>query len=140
MIVVGQPISYRHWPGTIGGNCNGQWGGGVCGSWGKGSHLGSRGARPTRRGKRLAVGFRQWRRDIARWPKTQETDLPHLRETFMHKVSAIVHCMAVIQYNHNRNCVLLYSLFQENKSFGTDCHLHSSSDVWEVVSSTGTNG
>jgi hypothetical protein len=33
--------------------------------------------------------------------------LPHLRETFMHRVSAIVHCIAVIQYNHNRNRVLL---------------------------------
>jgi hypothetical protein len=102
----------------------------VCGSWGKGSHLGSRGARPARKRKRLAVGFRQWRRrDIARWPKT-------LQEMFMHRVSAIVHCIAVIQYNHNRNCVSLYYLFQENKSFGTNWHLHSSSDVQEVVSST----
>jgi hypothetical protein len=48
----------------------------------------------------------------------------------------IVHCTIVIQYNHNRNHVSLYYLFQENKSFGTSCHLHSSSDVWEVVSST----
>ncbi len=29
-----------------------------------------------------------------------------------------------------------YYLFQENKSFGTEHHLHSSSDVREVVSST----
>ncbi len=109
----------------------------MCGSWGKGSHLGSRGARPARRGKRLAVGFRQWRRrDVARWPKTQETGSPHLQETFMHRVSAIVHCTAVIQYNHNRNRVTLFDLFQENKSFGTEYHLHSSSDVREVVSST----
>ncbi len=109
----------------------------MCGSWGKGSHLGSRGAQPARRGKRLAVGSGQWRRrDIARWPKEQETGSPHLQETSMHRVSAIVHCIAVIQYNHNRNRVLLYYLFQENKSFGTDYHLHSSSDVPEVVSST----
>ncbi len=109
----------------------------MCGSWGKGSHHGSRGAQPARRGKRVAVGFRQWRRrDIARWPKTQETGLPHLQETFLHRVGAIVHCIAVIQYNHNRNRVSLYYLFQKNKSFGTDCHLHSSSDVREVVSST----
>ncbi len=39
-------------------------------------------------------------------------------------------------YDHNRNCVSLYYLFQENKSFGTEHHLHSSSDVREVVSST----
>jgi hypothetical protein len=109
----------------------------VCGSWEKGSHLASRGARPGRRGKRLGVGFRQWRRrDIARWPKTQEMGLPHLQKMFMHRVSAIVHCIAVSQYNHNRSRVSLYYLFQENKSFGTDHHLHSSSDVREVVSST----
>jgi hypothetical protein len=108
------------------------------GSWGKGSHIGSRGTRPARRGKRLAVGFRQRRRgDIARWPRTRETSSPHFQETVMHRVSAIVHCTAVIQYNHNRNRVSLYYLFQENKSFGTGCHLHSSSDVQEVVSSTG---
>jgi hypothetical protein len=47
-----------------------------------------------------------------------------------------VHCTAVIQYNHDRNRVSLYYLFQENKSFGTYYHLHSSSDVREVVSST----
>jgi hypothetical protein len=54
----------------------------------------------------------------------------------MKRVSAFVHCAAVIQYNHNRNRVSLYYLFQENKSFGTYYHLHSSSDVQEVVSST----
>ncbi len=43
---------------------------------------------------------------------------------------------AVIQYNHDRNRVSLYYLFQENKSFGTYYHLHSSSDVREVVSRT----
>ncbi len=110
--------------------------GGVCGSWEKGSHLGSQGARPARRGKRRAVGFRQWRRiDAARWPKTQETGSPHLQETFMHRASVIVHCVAVVHYNHNRNRVLLYYLFQENKSFGTGHHLHSFSDLREVVSS-----
>ncbi len=51
--------------------CNGRLGGGMCGSWGKGSHLGSWGARPARRGKRRAAGLRQWRRiDVAGWPKT----------------------------------------------------------------------
>jgi hypothetical protein len=39
--------------------------------------------------------------------------LPQLQETFMHRVSAIVHCTAVIQYNHNRNRIPLYYLFQE---------------------------
>ncbi len=93
-----------------------------------------------RRGKRLAVGARQRRRrDIATWPLMQETVSPQLQETFMHRVSAIVHSTALIQYNHNRNRVSLYYLFQENKSFGTHYHLHSSSDVREVVSSTVSN-
>jgi hypothetical protein len=48
----------------------------------------------------------------------------------------IVHCTRVIQYNRNRNRVSLYYLFQGNKSFGTSCHLHSSSVVRKVVSST----
>ncbi len=109
----------------------------MCGSMGKGSHLGNQGARPARRGKRRAVGFGQWRRiDTARWPRTQGMGSSHLQETFMHRVSAIVHCVAVIRCNQNRNCILLYYLFQENKSFGTGHHLHSSSDVREVVSST----
>jgi hypothetical protein len=63
----------------------------------------------------------------------QETDSPRLQETVMHRVSAFVHCTAVIQYNNDRNCVSLYYLVQENKSFGTCYHLHSSSDVREVV-------
>jgi hypothetical protein len=49
------------------------------------------------------------------------------------------HCALYINYhvnNHNRNRVLLYYLFQENKSFGSKNHLHSSSGVREVVSST----
>jgi hypothetical protein len=76
--------------------CNGRYGGGMCGSWGKGSHLGSRGARPARRGKRQAVGLRQWRRiDVVECLKTQETGSPHHQETFMHRVSVIVHCVIV---------------------------------------------
>ncbi len=67
-------------------------------------------------------------------------DSPHLQETFMHRVSVIVHCVAVIHCNHYRNRVLLYYLYQENKSFGTGHHLHSSSDVREVVSSKATVG
>ncbi len=62
----------------------------MCGSWGKGSRIGSRGNRTARRGKRLAVGFRQQRRrDIARWPRTRGTGSPHLQETVMHRVSAL---------------------------------------------------
>jgi hypothetical protein len=42
-------------------------------------------------------------------------------------------------YNHERNRVLLYYLFQENTSFGSKHNFHSSSDVREVVLSTVTS-
>jgi hypothetical protein len=68
----------------------------VCGSRGKGSHLGSRGAWPARRGKRQAVGLRQRGRiDVAEWLKTRETSSSHLQETFIHRVSVIVHCVII---------------------------------------------
>ncbi len=55
------------------------------------------GAWPVRKGKRAAVGSKQWRRkDIATRPLGQETDSPQLQEMVMHRVSAIVHCTAVI--------------------------------------------
>jgi hypothetical protein len=95
-----------------------------------------------RKGKRRAVGFRQRRRiDIVGWLKTLETGSPHLQQTFMHRVSVIVHCVAVTVYSITRTGVVFhctYYLFQENKSLGTDHHLHSSSNVWEVVLSTGS--
>jgi hypothetical protein len=84
----------------------------MCGSWGKGSHLGSQGARPARRGKRRAVGFRQWRRiDVMRWLKAQETGSPHLQETFMHRVSVVVHCVEsyIITITGSRFIVLFVS-------------------------------
>jgi hypothetical protein len=69
----------------------------MCGSWGKGSHFGNRGAQPTRKGKRAAVDSRKRRRrDVATWPLEQKTDSPQLQEAVMHRVSVIVHCTAVI--------------------------------------------
>ncbi len=69
----------------------------MCGSWGKGSHLGDWGAQPSRKGKGAAVDSGQWRRgDAATWPLEQETDSPQLREMVMHRVSVIVHCTAVV--------------------------------------------
>jgi restriction endonuclease S subunit len=41
-----------------------------------------------------------------------------------------------VMYSHQKPC-LIVSLFQENKSFGASYHLHSSSDVCEVLSRTG---
>jgi hypothetical protein len=52
---------------------------------------------------------------------------------------SMYHCVLCINYhinNHNRNRVLLYYLFQENKSFGSKKPFASSSSVREVVSST----
>jgi hypothetical protein len=93
----------------------------VCGSWGNESHLGSRGTQPARRRKRQAVCIGQRRRiDIAGCLKILETGSSQHQARFMHRVSVIVHC--VVHYctnNPNRNRVLLYYLFQENKSFGS---------------------
>jgi hypothetical protein len=50
-----------------------------------------------------------------------------------------VHCkrstIMYITYPHQKPCLTVF-LFQENKSFGASYHLHSSSDVREVVSRT----
>jgi hypothetical protein len=96
----------------------------VYGPWGNRGHLGSRGSRgtrPARRGKGQTVGIRQWRRvDIAKCLRTQETGSPQHQATFMHRVRIIVYCVSVYCINnHNRNSVLLYYLFQKNKSFGS---------------------
>jgi hypothetical protein len=128
--------------------CKGRCGGGVRGPWGNGGHLGSqgrRGIRPTRMGKGRKVGMGQWRRiDSTKCLRIQETGSPQHQATFMHRVCIIAQSMyraLCVNYhinNHNRNHVLLYYLFQENKSFGSKNHLHSSSGVREVVSSTST--
>jgi hypothetical protein len=67
---------------------------GVCVDPGdKGAILETGGPGLPERGK----GSRQRRRrDIATWPPVQETDSPQLQETVMHRLSAIVHCTAVI--------------------------------------------
>jgi hypothetical protein len=71
----------------------------VCEPWGKGSHLGrggSQGTGPSRRGKRRAVGTRQWRRiDITGCLKTWETGSPQHQATFMHRVCINVHCVII---------------------------------------------
>ncbi len=86
----------------------------MCGSWGKGSHLGDRGARPSRKGKGAAVGSRQRRRrDVPTWPLGQETDSSQLQETVMHRVSVIVHCTAIVWYKYDRNRVSLYYCFRK---------------------------
>jgi hypothetical protein len=103
--------------GSTQGECNGQCGGGVCGSWGSGSHLGNRGTQPSRRGKRRAVCIRQWRRvDVAGCLKTQETGSSQHQVTFMQRVSVILHCV-LITTPTTITGIMFYCnyLFQENK-------------------------
>ncbi len=121
-------------------NCNGRCRGGVCGPWGKRSHLGSRGTRPARRGKRRAVGIGQCRRiDIAGCLKTQETGSSQHQATFMHRVSVIVHCV-VITTPTTMTGIVFYCIicFRKINHLVVKNHLHSSSGVREVVSSTPT--
>jgi hypothetical protein len=118
--------------------CNGRCGGGVRGSWGNGSHLGSRGTRPDRRGKRRSVGIRQWRRiDIVGCLRTQETGSPQHQATFMHRVSVIVHC-GIITTPTTITGIVFYCIicFRKINHLVVKHHLHSSSGVREVVSST----
>ncbi len=118
--------------GSITSNCNGRCGGGVCGSWGNGSHLGSQGTRPARRGKRQAVDVRQWRRiDIAGCLRTQETGSPQHQAMFMHRVSVIVHCV-IITTPTTITGIVFYCII----CFRKINNWHSSSGVREVVSST----
>ncbi len=119
-------------------HCNGWCGGGVCGSWGNGSHFGSRGTRPARRGKRRAVGIRQWRSiDTAGCLRTQEMGSPQYQATFMHRVSAIVHC-TIIATPTTITGIVFYCIicFRKINHLVVKHHLHSSSGVREVVSST----
>ncbi len=113
--------------------CNEQCGEGVCGSWGKGSHLGSWRARSARRGKRWAISLRQWRRiDVAECMKTQEM-AP--RDIYAQSECYCALWNNCYTYNHNRNRGLLYVSGKKNHLV-VKHHLHSSSDVREVVSST----
>jgi hypothetical protein len=110
----------------------------VCGPWGKGSHLGSRGSQgtwPARRGKRQAVGIRQWRRiDISECLRTQETGSPQHQATFMHKVRIIVHCVLITTSTTITGIVfLLYICFRRINHLVVKNHLHSSSGVRENV-------
>ncbi len=111
---------------------------GVCGSWGNGSHLGSWGIRPARRGKRRAVGIRQWRRiDVAGCLKTQEMGSSEHQATFMHRVCVIVRCV-IITTPTNITGIVFYCIicFRKINHLVVKHHLYSSSGVREVVSST----
>ncbi len=113
----------------------------MCGPWGKRSHLGSRGSqgtRPARRGKRRAVGIRQWRRiDITRCLKIWKTGSSQHQATFMHRVRIIVHCV-LITASTTITGIVFYCIicFRKINHLVVKNHLHSSSGVREVVSST----
>ncbi len=108
---------------------------------GKGSHfgsLGSQGTWPAGRGKRRAVGIRQWRRiDISGCLRKQETGSPQHQATFMHRVCIIVHCV-LITTSTTITGIVFYCIicFRRINHLVVKNHLHSSSGVREVVSST----
>jgi hypothetical protein len=92
----------------------------VCGSWGNGSHLGSRGTRPVRRGKRRAVGIGQWRRiDITGCLKIQKTGSSPHQAMFMHRVSVIVHCVVISASTTITGIVFHCIIVSGNKSFSS---------------------
>jgi hypothetical protein len=123
------------------GKCNKRCGGDVCGPWGKGSHLGSQGShrtRPARRGKKRAVGIRQWRRiDTTECLKTWETGSPQHQATFMHRICIIVHCVLTTT-STTITGILFYCIicFRRINHLVVKSRLHSSSSVREVVLST----
>ncbi len=105
----------------------------MCGSWGNGSHLGSQGTRPAR-----AVGIRQWRRiDVTGCLEIQETGSSQHQVTFMHRASVIVHCV-IITTPTTITGIVFYCIicFRKINHLVVKHHLHSSSDIREVVSST----
>ncbi len=91
-------------------------------------------------GERREVGIRQWRRiDVLGCLKIQETGSSQHQATFMHRVSVIVHCV-IITTQTTITGIVFYCIFCFRKinHLVVKHHLHSSSDVREVVSSTGT--
>jgi hypothetical protein len=61
--------------------CNGQWGGSVCGSWGKGSHFGDEGARPSRKGIYINMQLKIKATNI----RTDNYEVPNLFEEIQHE-------------------------------------------------------
>ncbi len=120
--------------------CNRRCRGDVCGPWGKGSHLGSRGSqrtRPAQRGKRRAVGIRQWRRiDVTECIRTKETGSPQHQATFMHRVCIIVIMLITTSTTITGIVFDCLICFRRINHLVVKNHLHSSSGIREVVSST----
>jgi hypothetical protein len=105
-------------------NCNGWCGGGVRGPWRNGGHLEVGevgGPGPPGGGKGRTVGI-QTVEEGRRYKMPQNTG-DGLATTPSHVYAqSMYHCALCINFhidNHNRNHVLLYYLFQENKSFGS---------------------
>ncbi len=105
-IVLSPSVSDRHE------NYNRQYGRDVCGPWGNGgcsAGWGSRGARPARRGKGLAVGIRQWKGIDVKEMLQNVGD--GLGTTSSHVYAqSVYHCASCINHhtdNHNKNRVLL---------------------------------
>ncbi len=114
-------LSYSMIP--LGDPCNRQYGKDMCGSWGNWNHAagwGNQGARPASKGRGGAVGVSQWK---GKEVKEMLQDVRCCTTISNHGYAqSRCHCALCINHhvnNHNKNRVLLWLLFQENKSFGS---------------------
>jgi hypothetical protein len=106
--------------------------------WGNGGHLGIRGTQSARSGKGRTVGIGQWRRvDVTKCLRKEETGSPQHQATFMHRVCIIVHCALSIT-STTITVIVFYCIicFRRINHLVVKNHLHSSSGVRAVVSST----
>ncbi len=125
--------------------CNRRWERGVRGPWGKWGHLGcwrGWGTRPARQREERAVGIRQWRR-LAILKMLEGTgDGLGITSSHVYAKSTYhicIMCCNLLRFN-NHNCELCFTVpicFRRINHMAVKKHLHSSSVVQEVVSSTG---
>jgi hypothetical protein len=125
--------------------CYRRWERGARGPWGKWGHLGcwrGWGTRPARQREERAVGIRQWRKLAIL--KMLEGTGDGLGTTSSHVYAQSTYhicimCCNLLRFN-NHNCELCFTVpicFRRINHMAVKKHLHSSSVVREVVSSTG---
>jgi hypothetical protein len=124
--------------------CNGRWGRGVHGPWGKWGHIecrGRRGTRPAKRGGKWTVGIGQWRRlDTFKMFESSKDGLGTTRnQPYAQSMIICVICVLICHTPDNCNrelCLAMPICFRRINHMAVENHLHSSSGVWEVVSGT----
>jgi hypothetical protein len=121
--------------------CNRQYGEDVCGPWGNGGRSagwGSQGAWPARKGKGRAVGIRQWK-GIDMKEMMQNVGGGLVTTLSQVYAQSTYHCALCINHhtdNHNKNVFHCSYCFRRINHLVVKHHLHLSSGVREVVSST----